>query len=133
MVLAKAAHFIAAASPIMNNIPRADPEAYNERDFRSIFGTTPQVCSILWNMLDPAEPDSPLVMGRPKYEHLLWLLHYVKEYRTEDASAKTCYTTSNTYRRRVNDFASGVYSLDSTSNMMELIEMDQSISDAINV
>ena len=61
MVLAKAAHFIAAASPIMNNIPRADPEAYNERDFRSIFGTTPQVCSILWNMLDPAGPDSPLL------------------------------------------------------------------------
>ena len=69
--LAKASHFILAASPIMNNKILADPEAYNKREFRSMFGTTPQVCATLWNLVDPTGPDSPLSMGRPKYEHLL--------------------------------------------------------------
>ena len=54
--------------------------------------STPQVCATLWNLVDPTGPDSPLSMGRPKYEHLLWLLNFVKEYRTEDAAAKTCLT-----------------------------------------
>ena len=69
--------------------------------------TTPQVCATLWNLVDPTGPDSPLSMGRPKYEHLLWLLNFVKEYRTEDAAAKTCLTSQNTFRRRVKDFAGG--------------------------
>ena len=34
--LAKASHFILAASPIMNNKILADPEAYNKREFRSM-------------------------------------------------------------------------------------------------
>ena len=38
--LAKASHFILAASPIMNNKILADPEAYNKRELRSMFGTT---------------------------------------------------------------------------------------------
>ena len=74
--------------------------------------STPQVCATLWNLVDPTGPDSPLSMGRPKYEHLLWLLNFVKEYRTEDAAAKTCLTSQNTFRRRVKDFAGGIYSLE---------------------
>lgn len=47
------------------------------RRFRSHFGVTPKVCSVVWNEIEYSAPAG----AQPK--HLLWCLSFLKEYSTE--------------------------------------------------
>ena len=51
---------------------------YSARDFNGMFGTSPEVCALTWNMLD-LEQAMPGVL--PK--HLLWALMLMKTYAKE--------------------------------------------------
>lgn len=47
------------------------------RRFKSLFGVTPTVCSVVWNAIKDEAPRG----AQPK--HLLWCLSFLKEYSTE--------------------------------------------------
>ena len=68
-------HFRLAARPILAE--------QNARDFQSLFGSTPEVCSLAWNLLDLVDIEA----AAPK--HLLWALMLMKTYGKEsDLCAK---------------------------------------------
>ena len=61
-MFATEAHFRLAAEPLMRV----------RKDFKAMFGTTPKVCALTWNLMDlPADAE-------PKY--LLWALFFMKQY-----------------------------------------------------
>lgn len=49
----------------------------NLRRFRAFFGTTPQICSIIWNLLEDEIPHGS------SEKHLLWCLFFLKQYPVE--------------------------------------------------
>ena len=76
-------------------------ESLTERDrwFRGIFGTSPQIVSILWNMLDPNITMDYLQDISPK--HLLWTCMFMKSYCTETYLACFLGVTEKTLRKWV--------------------------------
>jgi hypothetical protein len=67
----------------------------NDRGFRSHFGCSSDVCSVLWQMMAVNRPNGM----RPT--HLLWALLFLKTYSTEDVLAERVGTTRKTYRKWV--------------------------------
>jgi len=63
----------------------------NERKYLAIFGTSPEVCSKLWNMIRP-EKNGVL----PK--HLLWELIFLKISTTESVMSSIFKDDEKTYR-----------------------------------
>lgn len=57
----------------------SDVSLTSDRRFRSTFGTTPEVCAVIWNMLDPYSTMEDA--ASPK--HLLWALMFLKVYAKE--------------------------------------------------
>ena len=55
------------------------------RRFRSIFGTTPYVCSILWDKIREFPEEAVPKNASPR--HLLWTLFFLKTYPTEASLA----------------------------------------------
>jgi hypothetical protein len=51
------------------------------RLFRSFFGTSPQVCAIVWDMLSPQRPPNTTP------NHLLWGHLLLKQYNIESVNA----------------------------------------------
>lgn len=69
-----------------------------DRTFRSLFGTSPDVCSELWewcqsHRLRPSHGMKPI--------HILWALRFLKSYDTEDVFATWAHTTRKTWRKWV--------------------------------
>ena len=62
------------------------------RKFRAFFGTSPQVCAIVWNSLSNRPPKS-----QPK--HLLWGLMLLKQYHIESVNAALTGVTEKTFRK----------------------------------
>ena len=72
--------FETEGSKIMN---RSKKSFYTfNRRFRAHFGTTPTVCLIIWERLDPFESILPYHRG-VQFKHLLWALLFMKIYGTE--------------------------------------------------
>ena len=69
-----------------------------ERTFRALFGTSADVCSILWDYC-AVHKRRPKRGMKPK--HLLWALHFLKSYGTEDVLAQWADTTRKTWRKWV--------------------------------
>lgn len=65
----------------------------SDRIFRSFFGATPSVCSILWSLLKPQERET----NDPN--HLLWALVFLKVYGTEEVNSSLVGTTVKTFRK----------------------------------
>ena len=63
------------------------------RKFRAFFGTSPEVCAILWNKLFEKRPQnsSPI--------HLLWGLMLPKEYQIESVNSTLVGVTEKTFRK----------------------------------
>ena len=53
-----------------------------ERRFRTFFGTSPQICELIWTNLDPFEQIAPDYPG-VQVVHLLWALMFMKIYAEE--------------------------------------------------
>jgi hypothetical protein len=51
-----------------------------DRRFRSTFGTSPDVCAVIWNMLDPY---NTIAHEGTSPQHLLWALMFMKMYAKE--------------------------------------------------
>lgn len=52
-------------------------QALRLRRFKSFFGVTPEVCSLVWEKIKDVVPSN----SKPKY--LLWCLYFMKQYSTE--------------------------------------------------
>lgn len=63
------------------------------RRFRSFFGTSPDVCVILWHQLQTRIPEH----GSP--EHVLWALLFLKVYATEDVLCSFVRVDRKTFRK----------------------------------
>ena len=68
------------------------------RQFRSHFGTTPTVCLIIWERLDPYENIRPIHKG-VKLKHLLWALLFMKIYGTEHFHSSLTGVDEKTFRK----------------------------------
>ena len=60
------------------------------RDFHTMFGSSPEICSLCWNLLDIPP------RGEPK--HLLWALMLLKTYAKEKVLASLAQVDRRTYR-----------------------------------
>ena len=65
-----------------------------DRQFRATFGISSELACLLWMMLD-VENEGP-EGAEPK--HLLWTLHFLKTYGSEDVVALHCGVHPDTYR-----------------------------------
>jgi hypothetical protein len=65
----------------------------SKRSFKAKFGTSPEVCSELWERLQPHQPKGAL----PK--HLLRALLFLKLYCSEDVLSDMAGTTRKTFRK----------------------------------
>lgn len=63
------------------------------RLFRSFFGTSPQVCAIVWDMLSTQRPPN----STPN--HLLWGLLLLKQYNIESVNAVLVGASEKTFRK----------------------------------
>ena len=62
------------------------------RLFRAFFGTTPQVCEIIWHMLSTRRPPH----STP--HHFLWVLLLLKQYNIESVNAVLVGVSEKTFR-----------------------------------
>jgi hypothetical protein len=67
----------------------------SKRSFKARFGTSPEVCSEVWERLQPHRPKGAL----PK--HLLRALMFLKLYSSEDVLSDMVGTTRKTFRKWV--------------------------------
>jgi DDE superfamily endonuclease len=80
-MLLNPAIFVELGNSIMQRHAKTRSAKTEERRFRGHFGTSPEICSILWDMVDPGRT---MPKGaRPK--HLLWSLAFLKLYLNEEA------------------------------------------------
>ncbi|KAG9399900.1 hypothetical protein AC1031_011321 [Aphanomyces cochlioides] len=67
-------------------------KAQTGRRFKSMFGVSPSIASILWKDLQPTPSDA-------KPCHLLWALLFLKVYATEHVHAALCQVDEKTFRK----------------------------------
>lgn len=77
-----------------------------ERRFRSLFGTSPLICSIVWGILKSEIPPG----GEPR--HLLWALLFLKTYGTEHTLRVMTKVDEKTQRKWVWLFIELISSID---------------------
>ena len=65
--------------------------ATHHRKFRAGFGVSPKVCSIVWREIDED-------YHKLEREHLLWALHFLKVYSTENVLTSVFSVDEKTYR-----------------------------------
>ena len=66
-----------------------------KRRFRSLFGVSPELCSVIWSRLGGKQVKS----GNPM--HLLWALLFLKVYANEDVLSVIAGVSRKTYRKWV--------------------------------
>ncbi len=63
------------------------------RRFKALFGSTPQLCSLLWSLLADLHP----LGGFPR--HLLWALMFLKLYSTEHVHSTLAGVDEKSFRK----------------------------------
>lgn len=76
-----------------------------ERRFRALFGTTPEVCSIIWEKIGMNRPKK----GTP--QHLLWSLLFLKVYASEDVLSVITQSDRKTQRKWTWEFVTAISNL----------------------
>ena len=84
-----------------------------DRRFKAWFGLTPQWCAIVWFELQSSGwlDRAPRVHVYPR--HLLYALHFLKNYETEQANALKVFCDDKTFRQWSWYFIEGIASLES--------------------
>lgn len=65
------------------------------RRFKTFYGVSPNICSILWGLIEQNVPET----CEPK--HLLWGLCFLKQYNNESVNRATFGTDEKTFRKYV--------------------------------
>ena len=87
---------------------RKTNESRNARQFVALFGTTPDICLIIWNMLFDGWTK---YTTNPKPLHLLWLFRFMKSYNSWDSHATEMTVDSKTFRKWIWFYLEGVSKL----------------------
>ncbi len=61
------------------------------RRFKTFFGVSPQVCGVVWNLIEKKPPGSKPI-------HLLWSLLFLKAYNKEHVNATLTEVDEKTFR-----------------------------------
>lgn len=69
-----------------------------DRTFRSLFGVSQDVCCLVWEWCWEHKRRPPRGLNPI---HVLWALHFLKSYNTEDENATWAHTTRKTFRKWV--------------------------------
>ncbi len=69
----------------------------NLRKFRAHFGTSPGVCALLWNRIQP----NLNIPGGASFLHLLWALLFMKTYGTEENLSSKVKVDEKSYREKI--------------------------------
>lgn len=77
-------HFLRLGLTLLNCPAMNDPSTVDTRRFRSTFGTSPEVCAVLWN----ETYEEMKVYNRLAPKHLMWALHHLKAYDTEETASR---------------------------------------------
>jgi hypothetical protein len=70
-------------------------DATEKARFHASFGTSPEVCSVLWEMLDPREEIDRYALP----QHLLWALMFLKLYCSERVNRMIVGVDEDTFRK----------------------------------
>ena len=90
-----------------------------QRQFRSWFGLGPKLCLVVWNKLI-ASSCFECTSANPNPKHLLWTLHFLKVYSSEENNAGRVGVSEKTFRKWVWIYAEGISNLDK-----EIISMSE--------
>jgi len=93
--------FEEAAEPMLKRPSRG---CVAERRWKSFFGTTSQVCLIIWDKLDPEQT----MPKNTETCHLLWALFFLAICPTEEIATAVCDCDEKTYRKWVNIFVTAI-------------------------
>ena len=93
----KAQRFVEEGCIIMRKSSRRSFSTFDRR-FRSHFGTTPSICTIIWERLDPYHTIELEYRG-VKVKHLLWALMFMKMYCAEHIHASLAGVDEKTFRK----------------------------------
>lgn len=63
------------------------------RRFKAFYGVSPHICNIIWNKLVNVRPNT----SQPK--HLLWCLHFLKQYDSENNNRAVFRVDEKTFRK----------------------------------
>lgn len=96
MVIVSADTFLLEGRRIMRHVSQIS-SAVEYRRFRGNFGTTPENCVILWDMITPNESMPKGV----KCCHLLWALMFLKLYASEHVLCSRAECDEKTFRKWV--------------------------------
>lgn len=75
------------------------------RRFKSLFGVTPLICSIIWNKIRPN------IKNGCSPKHLLWTLMFLRNYNTEETNRAILNVDEKTIRKYVWDIIDYISSL----------------------
>ena len=79
--------FIGAAAPILREAVKNYLSKMWLGRWMSLFGTTPEVCVVLWNKIDPRR--TMVGVGQaPEPKHLLWALIFLRIYDTDEVNSR---------------------------------------------
>jgi len=98
----------------MAGIPWGGSARVRLHQFKAHFGVSPSVATSLWAQLAHSRWLTFDGFCRPKLEHLLWCLLWMKGYGVEELSAATVGTTEKTFRKWAWFYSEGIAQLDST-------------------
>lgn len=80
-------------------------QSRNELRFVALFGTKPNICSIVWNMLQKKYNKN---VNNPKAVHLLWTFRFMKSYGSWEVQAAELKKDSKTVRKWVWFYIRGI-------------------------
>jgi hypothetical protein len=92
--MTRALTFVFAARVINGKPSQRQPSDEEIRSFKSDYGARPEVCVKLLRKLRRMN-------CRPRIDHLLWALCFIKTYATEDSLQKKFGTTRKTFRKHI--------------------------------
>ena len=73
------------------------PGMVSNRRWRSLFGTSPLVCSILWGHIDP--PNNRALPPNAEFKHLMWGLIFLRDYNVEENHSLLTGVDEKTHRK----------------------------------
>ena len=73
------------------------PGMVSNRRWRSLFGASPLVCSILWGHIDP--PNNRALPPNAEIKHLMWALIFLRDYNVEENHSLLTGVDEKTHRK----------------------------------
>ena len=81
------------------------------RRFKSSFGVSPLICSVLWHLVSSKKNNSLT------WKHLLWTLFHLKVYNTENVMASMFHADEKTIKNRISSTLDAFNSLKLVSEL----------------